>query len=133
MNNTGDCLLALAVAFGFLWLIRVASLQVFPGPVRLLERLLRQLASAVWEVVWGMPTRRFGFIGVVWLVLIGFAVLTSVATLAAISEGSVIAAIGCLALSVVTWGMVVGTWHAARFVARRRYTPQPLPTRRRER
>jgi hypothetical protein len=101
--------------------------------MRLAERLMSRLASFIGQIVWGIPMRRCGFIGVVWLLLIGFAALVSVATLAAIGGGNGIAAVGGLALSIVLWGLVVSGWYLARFVARRRYTPQPLPTRRRER
>lgn len=133
MNSAGDSFLLLAVVFGLVWLARSVCLNAAPGPARLVERLLSRLASSVGQVVWGVPMRRFGFIGVVWLALIGFAVLTSVATLAAIGSGNPIGAIGGLFLSVILWTLVVGAWYLARALARRRYTPRPLPTRQRER
>ena len=133
MNNVSDSFLMLAVVFGLLWLARLVCLGAAPGPLRFVERLASRLASSVGQVVWSIPMRRFGFIGVCWFVLIGCAVLVTVATLVAICCGDVVAAIGHLIASVILWAMVVGTWYLTRFLARRRYTPRPLPTRRRER
>jgi hypothetical protein len=133
MNKIEDSFPAIIVAMTLLILMRLVSQGLIPGPVRLVERLMNRVVSFTGQVVWSMPRRVFGLVGVVWLTLIGFAVLASVATLIAIAGGNAIGAIGGLVVSIILWALVVGAWYLVRAVARRRYTPRQLPTRRRER
>lgn len=133
MSKSGDSLITLAALLGFLWLARWMMVCAAPGPVRFVERLLRHLGSLLLQLISLTPLRRFGGMPVAWFWLVAFALLTGMATLTALCGGNGGAAVAGLGVSLVLWGLVVGSWYLERALARRRYTPRPLPTRQRGR
>jgi hypothetical protein len=124
---------SMVIVLSLVWLMRAACLDVFPGPTAFLERMLRRLASSIWELIWIMPVRGMLPRRTLWAFLIFLAVSTSAGMAVSVANGDTRMALFSIILSVATWGFVVAFWYLVRLIARRRYTPRPLPTRRRER
>ena len=128
-----ESIAATVMSLSFLWFARAAAQDVFPGPTRSIERLLLRVLSSIWEVVWVAPAHGMVARRTVWAYLIFLVASTVVGAAVALGDGETLKAILYFVSCVVAWGVPVGFWYLVRFIARRRYTPRPLPTRRRER
>jgi hypothetical protein len=120
-----DALVAMGLLLALLYSLRWIHLQICPGVVRFMERLVRQLVRTVIGLLWTSPVRRHGAATTLWLWGVALGVLVTVSAVDAGGEG--------LQAIAIVWLTVIGTWWGLRQWARWRYRPWALPNRRRGR
>ena len=126
-----ESLMAFAVAIGLLYLARSVATGVMPSVVRLVERILHRLGGNLFSAVVTAPYRRFGLWGLLCGSSIGISILGAVVMFMALAQAETGGAATGLITMLVFAALAVGFWLVSRWAARRRYTPRPLPTRRR--
>ncbi len=126
-----ESLMAFAVAIGLLYVARSVATGVMPGVARLAERTLRRLARKLLSVVVTAPYRRFGLWGLLCGSSVGVSTLGGILMFVALAQGQTGGAATGFITMLVFAALAVGFWLVSRWAARRRYTPRPLPTRRR--
>ena len=118
-----DALFCLIVLVVLLIMLRRLAHWVSPEIVRLIDTVVRGCWRTFTDVVWRSPVRRWGASKVLWLYLLLF---TIVATAGAIGSGDARLIPGLL----LWWFLVIAGWWVMRWLARRRYRPRRMPTRR---
>lgn len=127
-----DVLVALLMPLVCLYALWWLTNEFFPLPTRLITRLLARLWRNLFTVVWRLPMQRLGCLTTLWLWLIGFAGCATVGSCSMMPVAPH-ATSGLFLCVLMLWALVVLGWYVLRYLARRRYTPRALPTRRRRR